>query len=265
MTEPDWLENLITHEAAYFQFAAAIEKTPTGWFLTNPEIADYRDANHAMRLRDDGRGPDAIAQEVIAYYRSRGLTPVADMDEVAEAQGIGAALRRSSVTAVIGDTLLMRWSQNSKARSQKSEDAVAIQNPKSEIQNVEAWIDTALASGFSENPDFWRRVIEREACDPRVRLYLANCDGQNAGACSLFEANGWARVESVGTRPEFRRRGVASALVRRAIEDAQANENSVVYLFTEAGGDGEALYRTLGFVPWKLNVFRRHKTHGVGA
>ena len=270
MTEPDWLEKLIAHEAAYFQFAAEIEKTPTGWFLTNPEIAEYRDANHALRLRDDGRGPDAVAQSVISYYRSHGLPPVADTDEVAEAQGIGSALRRRGVLPVIGNTLLMRYSPTPPEQSRETvlpppdtrhptPVSISVVPNETGAGEATAWIETVLAGGFSEDSAFWQKVIEREARFPACRLYLADWDGQNAGACNLFEANGWAKVESVGTRPEFRRRGVASALVRRAIADSQANGASVLYLFTEAGGDGEQVYRNLGFVPWKLNPFRRHR------
>src|SRR5689334_1606174 len=105
----DVLEKLLAHEARFFTMVASVEQTPHAWFLHGPELPDYHDANHALRLRDDGRGPESIAREVLAYYRSRGLPPVADVDAAAEAQGIGAALRRLGVTPVIGDTLLMRY------------------------------------------------------------------------------------------------------------------------------------------------------------
>ena len=264
MTDADWLENLIAHEAAYFRFAAEIEKTPFGWFLTGADLPDYRDANRAMRLRDDGRGAEAVAQAVISYYRSHGLPPVADIDEVAEAQGIGAALRRRGVTPAIGATLLMRYApseQNAEAISPTPNTQHLI--PITVIPNetgageAAAWIETAIES-FGEGDAFWNGVLEREARYLPCRLYLAEWDGQNAGACDLFESDGWARIDNVGTRPEFRRRGVASALVYRAIADSQANGNRLLYLFTEAGGDGERLYRKLGFVPWKLNPLRQH-------
>src|SRR5882724_6252307 len=92
------LELLIAHETAYLQMVARLEKTDCAWFLHGPQIPDYLDANHALRLRDDGRGPEAVAQTVIAYYRARELEPAADVDAVAEAQGIGFALRRMGIT-----------------------------------------------------------------------------------------------------------------------------------------------------------------------
>lgn len=286
MQNADWLEKLIAHEAAYFGFAAEVEKTPFGWFLTGADLPDYRDANHAMRLRDEGRGAEAVAQAVISYYRSRGLPPVADVDAVAEAQGIGAALRRRGVTPVIGNTLLMRYPSALPAEpptpnalhttpDTKHLNPIANALPISNIQRptpvsiavvpnetgageAAAWVETALAGGFDGRLPFWRRVLEREARSLACRLYLADCEGQHAAACDLFEADGWARMDNVGTRSNFRRRGIASTLVRRVIEDAQANGNNLLYLFTEAGGDGERLYRKLGFVPWKLNPFRQH-------
>ncbi len=273
MEEADKLEKLIAHEAAYFGCFAEIEKTTCGWFLTSADLPAYRDANHAMRLRDDGRGADAVAQAVIFYYRSRGLPPVADIDAVAESLGIGAALRRRGVTPVIGNTLLMRFEAGVGDRGSGIGDAEAIQNPKSKIQKGDspqstvrnvakeeagAWVETALISGFEDRFPFWRSVLEREANFPACRLYLAEYEGQTAAACDLFEADGWARIDNVGTRAEFRRRGIASELVRHVIADSQANGNTLLYLFTEAGGDGERLYHRLGFTAWQLNPFRRH-------
>src|SRR5678815_5200777 len=100
------MDHLMETELRFFAHLGTVEKTDFAWLLHNAELRDYRNANHALRLRDDGRGPEAVAREVIAFYRSRNIPPTADIDEIAEQQGIGAALRRLGVTPVIGNTLL---------------------------------------------------------------------------------------------------------------------------------------------------------------
>ncbi len=253
------LDNLIEHEVGYLRMVAECVRTPFAWFLEGPDIPEYRDANHALRLRDDGRGPGAVAREVITYFRSRGRTPVADVDAVAEAQGIGIALRRLGITPFIGDYLLMRYVAEPPPNI--SERGIHVDRIPNETGRAEAheWIETVQSENLGR-PDeaMWRQVAEHEARSTDCALYLARVEGKAAGAGDLFSHQGWGRVDSVVTRPEFRRQGVASALVAKAVRDSVTIGNTVTYLFTEAGGAGEQVYRKLGFVPWGVNVMRRH-------
>lgn len=253
------LDALIEHEVGYLRMSAQCVRTPCAWFLHGPEIPEYRDANHAVRLRDDGRGPDAVAREVIAYFRSRGLTPVADIDVVAEAQGIGFALRRLGVMPSISDYLLMRYDASDAPIVPDRE--ISVERTPNETGQGEAseWIETAQSQNVGgEDASIWLQVAEREARSLDCMLYLARRDGVAAGAGDLYSAAGWGRVDSVVTRPEFRRRGVASALVAEIVRTSLTIGNTVTYLYTEAGGAGEQVYRKLGFVPWGVNVLRRH-------
>jgi GNAT superfamily N-acetyltransferase len=254
-----WLEQLIAHEVRYFTMVSTLEKTPCAWFLIGSEVTDYHDANRALHLRDDGRGPEAVAREVVSYFRARGLIPVADVDPEAEAQGIGAALRWLGITPVLEDRLLMRYPHNTPPLlPERGVEVRRIPNETGAGESV-VWIETALADDAdTEAADLWRTVLEHEARQASCRLYLGLLDGQPAGACDLFSAEGWGRIDSVATYPRFRRRGVASALVARSIADSLALGNAVTYLFTEGGGSAEQVYARLGFEPWGVNVLRRH-------
>jgi GNAT superfamily N-acetyltransferase len=55
-------------------------------------------------------------------------------------------------------------------------------------------------------------------------------------------------LASVYVTPEYRRRGIASRLVRHAMQAARRLEVETLYLYTDTSG-AEALYRTLG---WKV-------------
>lgn len=252
------LEKLLAHEARYLTMAAALEKTPCAWFLYGPLLPAYRDANHAFRLRDDGRGPDAVAQEVVTYYRARGLPPIADVDAVAEAQSLGAALRRLGVAPVRGDWLLMRYARDEPPAVPPNAVEVRAVPNETGAGETRDWIEIAQGNPEDEHAALWRAVVAQEARFRECRLYLGLLDGQPAGTCDLFAAEGWGRIESVMTRPEFRRRGVASALVARAVADSLQNGHTETYLFTEPDSDAERLYTRLGFARWQINVMRRH-------
>jgi GNAT superfamily N-acetyltransferase len=98
---------------------------------------------------------------------------------------------------------------------------------------------------------FWRGVSADVATGRRV-LLGAWCDGQLAGTVHLDLAgqpNGAHRAEvsKLLVDPVFRRRGIGRALMLRAEQTARGIGRKLLVLDTEAGGDGERLYRGLGW------------------
>lgn len=55
---------------------------------------------------------------------------------------------------------------------------------------------------------------------PNIRLYLATMGGQAVGTAALLDAAGVAGIYNIGVHPGFRRRGIATALVNHALEEA---------------------------------------------
>ncbi len=251
------LEQLIEQEASYLGMLAVTEKTLCAWYLRGPERPDWWDANRALRLRDDGRGPDAVAREVVETMQRWEMHPVADVDTVAEAQGIGSALRRLGMMPVTGRWLLMRYAEE--CAPSLPECGVEVRPVVRGTAEAREWVEVVMSDELEpETEAKWRAVAELEAAYPACQLYLAYLDGRAVGACDLFVAQGWGRVESVVVRPEYRRRGVASALVGKVVADSKAMGQEVTYLYTEGGGAGEQVYLRLGFETWGVNVMRRH-------
>lgn len=84
------------------------------------------------------------------------------------------------------------------------------------------------------------------------RHYLALADGVPVAATSLFAAGDAMRrwgVYKVATLPPYRGRGLASALVARALHAAYAGGAESVFLYTQADSPAVAMYARLGFVP----------------
>lgn len=252
--DPDWLEPLIEHEAFYFAFAGELEKTPVAWYFHSEALFDYGDANRAFNLRDDGRGAAAVADAVIRRFQGRRRRVIADVDPVAEAQGIGQALRQRGIMPVMGDTSFMRYPLPSPP-PRKNPRALVQEIPKSGRQ-LEHWIE--VVGGGDEDAEKWKRIARAEALFPATRLYMGFLEGMPVGTCSLISGHGMGRIESVATLPQFRRMGVGTSLVCKAIADSMMAGDAMTYLFTEAGGMGEALYREMGFETIAKNAFRRH-------
>ena len=84
-----------------------------------------------------------------------------------------------------------------------------------------------------------------------------------AGACGLVSFNNVGGIFTVGTVPEHRRKGVATALLYKAIADSLSMSNSLLYLITTRGSEAEKLYTSMALkslIPiTATNPIRRNK------
>ena len=109
----------------------------------------------------------------------------------------------------------------------------------------EIWADVMCRS-FEFEPDMGE--VGRPALkDSAARCYLALVEGEPAGTTLLYSDLEMGYIDQVGTLPEFRRKGVATALVRHAIEDSVSIGNRWTALESESGAEVERMYEGLGF------------------
>jgi ribosomal-protein-alanine N-acetyltransferase len=119
-------------------------------------------------------------------------------------------------------------------------------------------------------------VIMREAFDPRfgeawtrsqclgimampgVWLTLAHLDGESVGFALTRSIADEAELLLLATRPLFRRRGVAAALLRSVLVEARGNGAVRLHLEVRDGNDAIKLYRSAGFakVGERRNYYR---------
>jgi ribosomal protein S18 acetylase RimI-like enzyme len=94
--------------------------------------------------------------------------------------------------------------------------------------------------------DGYRRMSEAH----RGHWYGAFIDGQIVADLGVFHQDGLGRYQSVETRPDFRRRGVAGTLVYTAGRQAMAEHNlHTLVMVAEADSAPARLYQSLGFAP----------------
>jgi ribosomal protein S18 acetylase RimI-like enzyme len=82
-----------------------------------------------------------------------------------------------------------------------------------------------------------------------LRWFVGFVEGEMAGFASLLSLAGVGYVDNVVTMPAFRRRGVASAAVTRAVTASRQAGDRVVHLLAERDGAPQRLYERLGFRP----------------
>jgi GNAT superfamily N-acetyltransferase len=122
------------------------------------------------------------------------------------------------------------------------------------------WLDT-VATGFM-TPDVFdgppshetipRDVLDRVFGDtiaaPSFERYLARMGGAIAGGASLRIQNGVAQLNGAATRPEFRRRGVQTALLGRRLADAARRGCDLAVVTTQPGSKSQENVQKSGFV-----------------
>jgi GNAT superfamily N-acetyltransferase len=82
---------------------------------------------------------------------------------------------------------------------------------------------------------------------PWERFFIAMVEDSIAGMASVLRLVGVAYIDNVVTLPQFRRRGVATALVNRVVAASLEAGASAAFLLAEENGAPQYLYERLGF------------------
>ncbi len=139
--------------------------------------------------------------------------------------------------------------------------SACIRNPDLEVREVDTsgeWevFDAVMSDlhaerGYTEEVS--RALIDRyheRAPNLRERVYLGLFGGEGAGVATLVPRERLAFLGEVGTRPKFRRRGVARTLVEEVSNLGQQLGFPYVGLVTDHGNEAaRALYNSLGYQP----------------
>ena len=85
---------------------------------------------------------------------------------------------------------------------------------------------------------------------PKFQIFIARVDGVDCGyGAGGHCPDGMGMVEDIYTRPSFRKRGIATAVIARAVDFAREQGAEDVLIGTEAAGTPKHLYAALGFRP----------------
>ncbi|HET7857458.1 MAG TPA: GNAT family N-acetyltransferase [Gaiellaceae bacterium] len=112
-----------------------------------------------------------------------------------------------------------------------------------------AWAEATRSEPWGTDEGVVRELVEQrhvlEASG--ARFFTARAGGEIASMCELYSDGSTAQIESVITLERFRNRGLARAVVSRALAEARAAGNDPTFLLAHHDDWPRHLYVKLGF------------------
>ncbi len=220
---------------------ATVEARPWGYFVHDVGNPDHWDANTTRWLRAEA--PEAAIDEVVALYRTRGLTPRVRLDDLSAPGDAVARLVARGFHADAQHLRLMHWAPGPSRPLPVLLSGVSVEVAGPET--LGALAEILAGANTWQGHDWLVRYLERLVPSPASHYYLARFDGVPAAVAALHEGAGGALVQEVATRPTHRRRGLATALI------TWLQRRATTPLFLQVSNpEAERIYARAGFRVW---------------
>ena len=210
--------------------------------------------HRVVQINVDETRVDGLIDDALQLFQSKRFACAFTLSPLDRPAGLATRLEQR------GFTQGMQASAMAYDPSAKSSSRPAILHAEaSEADEYEIWSDV-MCQSFAF-PAAVGQVGRSVLLAPDVRRYLARVDGVPAGTALLYSQFGMGYIDLVGTIPQHRRKGIASALVAQATVDSAALGNQWTSLETTTGSAAEHLYKRLGF----CTVYHRQRyTYTIG-
>jgi len=112
------------------------------------------------------------------------------------------------------------------------------------------WAEAVRAEPHGKDEALVQQILEhrRDMSEALpTRLFAAEADGKLVAHAELYSHDGVGQVEDVVTLEPYRGRGLARALVLRAVAESRAADNDLTFLVADADDWPHRLYERLGF------------------
>lgn len=200
--------------------------------------------NQAFRVKVSESETDKLIADVVTYYESIGLKPCFGVSPATRPPNFADSLLGSGFKLVLEEDAMVLEGESGNFKAVPDVNVVS-----SDGNLLDVWTDVNM-KGFGIPVvlrDAFLDMFRRASQYKGTKSYLGYFQGKPAGVCGLVSFNNVGGIFSVGTVPEYRRKGVATALLQRAITDSLSIGNNLLYLITTKGSDAERLYTSLGF------------------
>jgi len=125
--------------------------------------------------------------------------------------------------------------------------------PRIERGGIGDLADVMIAMQDAFDPVFGEAWTEAQCAGvlgmPGAHLILARCGGEPAGFALLRTIAGETELLLIAVRAGFRRRGIGTALLARALAAARTDGADAMHLEVRDGNDAVRLYQAAGFLP----------------
>lgn len=230
MTNPDtWA----IERAAVATWPASTVVRRDGWLLRHCDLLGRRRSNSALPLGplDDPEAAIDAAERFYAERSSPAIVQVSPLDEHEELDGLLAARGYRAAAP----TTVMRADREALLQACSVSDVEVLLD----AEPGSRWLDAVAAVGGRPEPSLDRVPAP-------VAFATAVHRGVPVGVGLFAVSDGWCGVYGMRTAPEWRRRGVAAALMREGAGRATAER---VFLQVETDNSvARSRYESLGFI-----------------
>ena len=212
--------------------------------VMNPDLP-AKGFNFACKVDAGETSKEVVIDYVVDAFRSRGLVPHFQLWSITRPPDFGVDLWQRGFREE-GELDVMVWRRPANAAAPHK---VTVREARSDEDMERAAELVIRGFGF---PREWKAVMlssfAEGADEVMGRTFLADVDGVPAGVAALVRTgDGIAGVYSVATAPEFRRRGIATALTLRCVEAHKEAGDEVLTLQVAGSSEAQRLYEKLGF------------------
>ncbi|HUF84891.1 MAG TPA: GNAT family N-acetyltransferase, partial [Acidimicrobiia bacterium] len=252
MVRADLLRQVFEAKAAYNELGNAVVEEVDARFVHNAETPNVHDSNLACLVRaetdDEIDRVLARADEIYAPLRHRKVMVDLDTPPAFEARLVLDGYEPHPHVELMLEGEL-----------QASAAAVDIRLVESDADwrsLTELWHLSHEEDVEKGRYDPWDFAVSAQMVRakvlkaPDLRFWMARVDDTDAAHFSSWPGrDGVGIVEDLFTRPEFRHRGIATALIVHSVADARARGVSPVLITARADDTPKYMYAALGFRP----------------
>lgn len=114
---------------------------------------------------------------------------------------------------------------------------------------ADTWAEGTRTEPWGKDEEVVRQLVEHKYvfAAAGARFFAARADGRIGSSCELYSDGATAQIEAVMTLPELRNRGLARAVVSKALAESTAAGNDLTFLLADDGDWPKQLYGKLGF------------------
>jgi GNAT superfamily N-acetyltransferase len=206
--------------------------------------------NHAVGLGVHGPVGAADLDLVEQFYRRRNLPPRIDVCPLADGSLLELLSSRGYRLEKFYSVLLYPLSEPASSEPGAPESApAAIRVSQASPEDAGLWLKT-VAQGFEETDVPTQAMLDILAPNfytSHAACFFAWIDGQPAGGGGMYVHEGVAEFGGASTRPEFRRRGVQTALLHARLAAARAQGCDLAMVLTSPGSASQRNIERVGF------------------
>ena len=233
-------------------------------FIRNPSVARVRDANQVVAVT--ASTPDEIERLLAHAHREYADCPHRQfrLDYTAppefEARLVLEGYERSDTLAML---LEGEPASTAKPHEIRPVESAADWQAYASLNEIDLREYLEKIPGGADMEVAEQLVLTRRIKSPPVRHWIAYVDGQPGAYLASWEGiDGVGQVEDLFTHPDFRHRGLATALIHHCVADCRAHGAGPVVIVADTADTPKRMYAAMGFRPVAISRTYRKQVEG---